>query len=214
MYMVEDLVDIPMGSHVEGRKFIQDSFDAMRGQPGFRNGQIAAYCGNIRQHMMLSFWQDADAYQAWLNSAEAKTLGEKRRPYRVRPGAGRLWELFLETPGPEQGNFLNQGILQIRDLNRWDDFMEQRREHDASAKSAGGLVYVQGFKYVGETEEPYFNACTTAILVRRTNRAAYEHSVEAGAAREASHTKPAYYSISPQLPDRAGLYDIIYEVNP
>ena len=213
MYMVEEIVDIALGRHVAGRKYIQDLFDLMRDTPGFRNGQLAAYCGNIRQHMILTFWEDADGYQQWLNSAEAKKLSEAGRPYRVRPGAGKFWELFLDTPGPEQGNFLNQGILQVRDLARWDEFMEQRHEHDANAQSAGGLVYVRSYKYVGEVEEPHFNPRTTAIQVRRTGRPAYERSVEMNAAKEAAHGKPAYISISPQLPDRTGLHDIIYEVS-
>jgi heme-degrading monooxygenase HmoA len=214
MYMVEELVDIALGQHPQGRKFIQESFELMRGQPGFCKGQLAAYCGNIRQHMILSFWQDADAYQQWLNSAQANELGQAKLPYRVRQGPGKFWELFLETPGPEQGNFLNQGILQVRDLKRWDDFMEQRREHDANALGAGGLVYVQGYKYVGEVEAPHFTPATTAIQVRRKDRAAYERSVEQNAGREASHAEPAYRTLSPQLPDRAGLYDIIYEATP
>jgi hypothetical protein len=214
MYMVEELVDIPLGGHLVGRQFIRDAFELMRDQPGFCNGQIAAYCGNIRQHMILSFWQDADAYESWLNSAQAKELGKAKTPYRARPGPGKFWELFLETPGPEQGNFLNQGILQVRDLDRWDAFMEQRREHDASAKAAGGLVYVQAYRYVGETDGKYFTPATTAILVRRKDRAAYENSVELGARKEASHAEPAYRTVSPQLPDRAGLYDIIHDVKP
>jgi hypothetical protein len=215
MYMVEELIDIPLRSHVRARKFIQDAFDVMREQPGFRSGQIAAYCGNIRQHMILSFWQDAATYQEWLNSAEGKKLAAGARPYQTRPGPGRLWELFLDTPGPEEGNFLNQGILQVLDLNQWDEFMKQRHEHDASAKAAGGLVYVRSYRYIGETEEPFFTPSTTAIQVRRTGRPAYEHSVEFGAAREKEgpHTRPTYKSVSPQLPERAGLYDIIYEVN-
>jgi hypothetical protein len=214
MYMVEELVDIPLGRHVDGRKYIRDAFALMGEQPGFRNGQIAAYCGNIRQHMILSFWENADAHQAWLNSAPAQKLGQGGRPYTIRQGPGRLWELFLETPGPEQGNFLNQGILQVRDLEHWDEFVEQRRGHDASALAAGGLVYVQAYRYVGEMEEPYFTPCTTAILVRRKDRAAYEHSVEYGFAREAQNPKPVYKTVSQWLPDRAGLYDIIYDVNP
>jgi hypothetical protein len=214
MYMVEELVDIPLGRHVAGRKYMRDAFDLMREQPGFCNAQIAAYCGNIRQHMILTFWQEAEAYQNWSNTADAKKLAQPGRPYMIRQGPGKFWEMFLDTRGPERGNFLNQGILQVRDLNRWDEFMEQRHEHDANAKAAGGLVYVQSYKYVGEVEEPHFNQRTTAIQVRRTDRAAYERSVETNAGREAAHTKPAYISISPQLPDRAGLYDIIYEVNP
>ncbi len=214
MYMVEELVDIPLGSHVAGRDYMRRSFDAMREQEGFRNGQIAAYCGNLRQHMVLSFWHEAEAYQQWLNSPAAKELDKERRPYRVRPGVGRYWELFLDTPGPEHGDYLNQGILQIRDLDRWEDFMEQRREHDARANAAGGLVYVRSYRYVGETEEPHFTPNTTAIHVRRTGRPAYEHSVEFGAAQEAAHPAPAYRSISLQLPERAGLYDIIYDANP
>jgi hypothetical protein len=31
--------------------------------------------------------------------------------------------------------------------------------------------------------------------------------------KEKPHTRPAYKSVSPQLPDRTGLHDIIYEVN-
>jgi hypothetical protein len=217
MYMVEELIDIPLRGHERGRKFIQDSFDAMSAHPAFRIGQIAAYCGNIRQHMILTYWQDAAGFQDWSNGAEAKKLAAGGRPYQTRQGPGRLWELFLDTPGPEQGNFLNQGILQVTDLNRWNEFIEQRHEHDASAKAAGGLVYVRSFKYVGEPDEPYFTPATTAIQVRRTGRPAYEHSVMYGAERErekeGAHTRPAYKSVSPQLPDRAGLYDIIYEVN-
>jgi heme-degrading monooxygenase HmoA len=214
MFMVEEIVDIALGRHVAGRQYIQNLFDLMREKPGFRNAQLAAYCGNIRQHMILTFWEDADGYQQWLTSPEAKKLGEAGRPYRVRPGAGKFWELFLDTPGPEQGNFLNQGILQVRDLDRWEEFLEQRHEHDANAKAAGGLVYVQSYKYVGEVEEPHFTPRTTAIQVRRTGRAAYERSVETNAGKEAAHSKPAYISLSPQLTDRTGLHDIIYEVNP
>jgi hypothetical protein len=214
MYMVEDLIDIPLGRHVAGRKYARDAFDHMREQPGFCNGQIAAYCGNLRQHMLLSFWENAEAYQQWLSTPAAAKLSQGGRPYMIRQGPGRFWELFLETRGPEQGNFLNQGILQLHDVNRWDEFVEQRREHDASAIEAGGLELVQAFRYVGETVEPHFNPTTTAILVRRTNRAAYEHSVEYGLGREVAQTKPAYKTISHQLPERAGLYDIIFEVNP
>jgi len=215
MYMVEELIDIPLGSHVVGRQFIRDGFDVMRQQPGFSNGQIAAYCGNIRQHMILTFWENAEAYQNWANSPQAKELEKAKTPYRTRPGPGKFWELVLETPGPEQGNFLNQGILQVRDMKRWDEFIEQRHVHDANALQAGGLVYVQAYKYVGEPDQPekFFTPASTAILVRRNDRAAYERSVELNAGRE-SHVEPAYRTVSPQLPDRAGLYDIICDVKP
>ncbi len=209
MYMVEEVVQIPLGRHNDGRKYMQDALRGMAAQPGFRGGQICAYLGNIRQHMFLTFWENAGSYQGWLGSAQAAEQAKTRRPYTFDQ-YGKFYELLLETKGPEQGNFLNQGVLQVLDEKRWDEYLEQRVEHDASALEAGGLVYVECYKYVGELMAPYFTPLTTTILVRRKDRAAYEHSVEVGIAKEMSRPA-AYKSISPQLSDLAGLYDIIYD---
>src|SRR5438552_3891709 len=118
MFMTEDIVDVPLGQHPVARKYMREMFELMSKEPGFRNAQIAAYCGHIRQHMLLTYWNDAAGYEAWTKSAAAQDLASRRRPYRQRPD-GTRWELLLETPGPEKGNFLNQGILKVVDEKLW-----------------------------------------------------------------------------------------------
>lgn len=213
MFMVEEFVQIPLGRHPEGRKHLLGIFEAMREQPGFRTGQIAQYLGNIRQHMTISYWEDRQAYEDWANGPKATELASVRPPYTVGPEVGRYWEMFLETTGDRQGNYLNQGILQVNDATKWDEFYAQRLRHDASAKAAGGLVYVQAFKYVGEPIEPFFTPLTAAILVRRVDRAAYEHSVELSFAAEQGKVQP-YRSVVAQLDAVAGLHEIIHDSYP
>ncbi|GEM_PF-6708410 len=209
MFLVEESVQVPLGRHGDGRKYMQDQLSAMATQPGFKQGHVCAYLGNIRQHLLLSNWADAASYEGWTKSAQAAEQAKTRRPFTIDP-YGKFYELLLETPGPETGNFLNQGMLQLLEGKTWDEFMEQRHEHDASALQAGGLVYVRAYKFVGEPNPPYFTPETIAVLVRRKDRAAYEHSVEVGIPVELSRPA-AYRSISPQLSDLAGLYDYIYD---
>lgn len=211
MYMVEEIVQVPLGRHEDGRKYMKDHLQAMATEPGFRKGHIAAFLGNIRQHMFLSCWQDAASYEAWTKGEKSASLAKTRRPYTIDTEFGKHWEQFLETPGNSQGDFLNQGMLQVLDASMWDEYIEQRKGHDQSALEAGGLVYIESFKYVGEPIEPYYTPLTTAILVRRKDRAAYENSVLYGLAKESAQ-KPTYKSISPQLEKITGLYEFIYDV--
>ena len=183
----------------------------MHSQPGFNGSQICAYLGAIRQHLFLQFWEDSVAFEVWCQSPKAKELdqGRPRGLYTVQR-SGKYWELLLETRGDSEGNFLNLGMLQVLDEGRWEEFLVQRREHDASALEAEGLVSMQCYKYVGKPLGRYYTALTTLVLARRRGRADYERSVERAIAQEVAKP-PAYKSITHELRSVTGLYDIISE---
>ena len=213
MYMVEEVLQVPLGKHVGARKYLTEVQDVMRQQPGFKGSQVCAYLGHIRQHLFLQFWEDSTAYKDWSGSNQAEELRQALPPrlYAVQPG-GMYWKLLLETPGDSEGTFINQGMLQVLDEARWEEFLAQRHEHDANALAAGGMVYVQCYKYVGETLGEHYTPLTTLVLVRRSSRADYERSVERSAAQEFAKA-PVYKSISHEMPNVTGLYDVIQEVN-
>ena len=212
MYMVEEILQVPLGKHPQAREYLRTVQEGMAKHPGHIRSQVCTYGGNIRPHLFLQYWENAAGYESWSKSPAAAAIAGVRPGglYTVQPG-GKYWELLLETLGDSEGGSVNQGIMQVLDESKWGEFMEQRVQHDKNALENGGLVYVQAFKYVGEPLDKFFTPLTIAIIVRRKSREDYERSVIRGQAVEGKMV-PAYKVLSPQLPHIAGIYDVYSEV--
>ena len=175
MFVLQEILRVRNTRQSEAVKRLNWIHGLMRPAAGFHWATVSRYLGNATDYLILRAWESGDAYRAWRQTEDGQNY-PKSRPEGLYEGVpvGREWELVIDSPGSESGNFLVRSIYGVEPADR-EEFITGRRRHDGLALQVAGTAGLQTFQCLDESDE---HKNTYLCIARRTDRDAYNAYLE------------------------------------
>ncbi len=180
MHLHLELKAVPNERLTEGIERLNALHNLMAQTPGFNEAQIWRYLGAPGQYLIVRTWQDAEAHQAYRDTPGAKAFSIGRpavMPYKNL--VVQHWDEVGRFPGDASGNFLVRS-LHIVGAGSDDAYLDSRRQRDALARVAGGVVDVRTYRPISGVDD----VTEALVLERRTDRAGYDALLESAASND------------------------------
>lgn len=174
MYLHLELKVVPNDRLTEGIDRLYDMHTLMAQNPGFHEAQMWRYLGAPGQYLIVRTWEDAQAHGTYRETPAAKDFSVGRpSPMPYRNLVVQHWDEVARSPGDASGDFLVRSLHNVGPGSD-DAFLDSRRQYDALAVQAGGVVDVRTYRPISGIDD----VTEALVLERRTDRAGYDSFLE------------------------------------
>ena len=178
----------------------------MAPHPGFAGATLSRFGGNPSDYLVLRTWDNEEAFTTFRAGPDGNY--GKSRPEGLFEGqpAGRRYDMVIDSPGDAQGTYLVRSQYAV-EPERAEEFIENRRRHDALALQVPGHVFLRTFRCMDEEGDA---KNTFLVIARRTSRDAYNDYLESEQAKQyrAGNVRGMYKTLTTEC------YEIVDEVFP
>ena len=178
----------------------------MQPAKGFSGATLSRFGGNPSDYLVLRTWDDEQSFTDFRAGPDGNY--GKSRPEGLFEGvtAGRRYDSVIDSPGDAQGGYIVRSQYAV-EPERADEFIENRRRHDALALQVPGHVYLRTFRCLDEEGDA---KNTFLVIARRTSRDAYNQYLESEQAKQyrAGNVRGLYKTLTTEC------YEIVDEVTP
>ena len=179
----------------------------MQPAKGFAGATLSRFGGNPSDYLVLRTWDDEQSFLDFRAGPDGNY--GKSRPEGLFEGvtAGRRYELVIDSPGDAQGGYIVRSQYSVGEGHDPQEFIDNRRRHDALALQVPGHQYLRTFRCLDE-EGP--GAGTMLVIARRTSRDAYNQYLESEQAKQyrAGNVRGLYKTLGTEC------YEVVDELKP
>ncbi len=174
MYLHLELKVVPNERLTEAVDRLFDMHTLMSQNPGFHEAQMWRYLGAPGQYLIVRTWQNPEAHETYRETPAAKSFTVGRAsPMPYKNLVVQHWDEVVRSAGDASGDFLVRSLHNVS-AGSDDAYLDSRRQRDALATKAGGVVDVRTYRPISGIDD----VTEALVLERRTDRAGYDAFLE------------------------------------